>query len=890
MPHVAALVDEFARQLEAIAARHRGHPHDELVTLWRLALEREAIVGVAYRRDVVEDRLRRMPVSPEARRVIARAVRWAWRDEEAHALWIRSVLLRGGDLVERLRSGIAELEGRVAGWASSRQHHLSWAEAPATRLGAEIVEGLGVAAGRIPEAVRGDLHHLAFRDYCRLNVAAETTAAMAWRRMVVIVQEHGIETDAGDVAAFERMAEDEDRHAGIFGALADAFDGEDRLRAGIDAASLRDRVGAVGQRFLAVPGEGRPAWGNPLGKGAPVSVREGGLDAALDAVLADVDLEGLLAAQRPADRPLRVALKVTFMMQTLRGDPSPAVSAALLHALCDRLTRAGASVVLLEAPNLYDQHRRGRGVLEVARWLGLEPLHVVDAAEDQVPQDFARGLGQRTVSRAWRDADVRVLVGKLRSHPTSQVMLSLEAAEGLGARHDEFLWDDRGAERETATLMLLDALPPDLAILDAHSDVPDGLLGMIGAPEPLQPRRLYGSRDAVALDALAARHVGVDPEDESTLVRQAFDWFGDPREASPVLGHDTPIAHFRTPEHGLRTAVLMRLAAPVFRYASGRGALFLPEFDDDAFPLLEPEPAGRAALRALVWALVADPASAPDHELLPARFETVAGGALRIARLGDSGGVPLVLLHGYPDTLQIFSRLAPRLAGARPIVAFDWPGLGGSQGRPGRLGPADLAERLRGILDHLGVARADVAGFDMGGQAALAFAALHPERVGRVVVSNALLFGDAPASLEIAVMRRTGLADLAFRFAGRLVYERCLATFLDPGEELPPEVESDLWGAFQRRDVRRTLAELCAAYEASMDEMPALYGRVRAPVLALWGEEEAHFPAAHAERLAETVAGARVRVLPRARHWMAWTRPAEVADAIADFLEAPWTS
>ena len=70
---------------------------------------------------------------------------------------------------------------------------------------------------------------------------------------------------------------------------------------------------------------------------------------------------------------------------------------------------------------------------------------------------------------------------------------------------------------------------------------------------------------------------------------------------------------------------------------------------------------------------------------------------VRVARLGS--GPPLVLLHGYPDNLQVFAGLAPRLADRAEVIALDWPGLGYSDPVGGGATPAHLADRLKAILD-----------------------------------------------------------------------------------------------------------------------------------------------------------------------------------------------
>ena len=79
--------------------------------------------------------------------------------------------------------------------------------------------------------------------------------------------------------------------------------------------------------------------------------------------------------------------------------------------------------------------------------------------------------------------------------------------------------------------------------------------------------------------------------------------------------------------------------------------------------------------------------------MLATTIETHGGHELRVARLGS--GPPVILLHGYPDNLQIWSELAPRLAAHYEVFAFDWPGMGYSEAWSG-----SNAVRLRAATAH----------------------------------------------------------------------------------------------------------------------------------------------------------------------------------------------
>jgi pimeloyl-ACP methyl ester carboxylesterase len=261
--------------------------------------------------------------------------------------------------------------------------------------------------------------------------------------------------------------------------------------------------------------------------------------------------------------------------------------------------------------------------------------------------------------------------------------------------------------------------------------------------------------------------------------------------------------------------------------------------------------------------------------LLTTSYEVVDGKRLRVAHLGH--GMPLLLLHGYPDTLQIWSELAPRLAARFHVIAFDWPGLGESEPWSGGASPYDLGRRVLRLLDHWGFPRAILAAHDMGGQAALAAAVVAPERVQSLAVMNSLVIPEARTSWEIALLRRFKVNRWLLRRMPRSVFRRAVDTSID---RLPPELRAELWQHFQRQAPRDFLIRMCAGYEGTLPRLAASYELITAPTLILWGERDTHFPPIHAYRLHQRIAGSALRILPGARHWMAVDRAEEVAAEI----------
>ena len=133
----------------------------------------------------------------------------------------------------------------------------------------------------------------------------------------------------------------------------------------------------------------------------------------------------------------------------------------------------------------------------------------------------------------------------------------------------------------------------------------------------------------------------------------------------------------------------------------------------------------------------------------------------------EGDGVPVVLLHGFPDTSRLWLRQVPALveAGYRTI-APDLRGRGRSD-RP--LAVADYSLRsivqdVTGIMDALGVQRAHVVGHDWGAGVAWLLAALEPSRVERLVAIS-VGFPGAAGRPDLESLQK-GWYRLLFQFEG----------------------------------------------------------------------------------------------------------------------------
>jgi pimeloyl-ACP methyl ester carboxylesterase len=121
-------------------------------------------------------------------------------------------------------------------------------------------------------------------------------------------------------------------------------------------------------------------------------------------------------------------------------------------------------------------------------------------------------------------------------------------------------------------------------------------------------------------------------------------------------------------------------------------------------------------------------------------MEKIRVNDIELAYIRRGKGTPLVLLHGYPLDHHLWDDIVPLLEDTFDLILPDLRGFGESTTVNSTYTMDDYASDIAGLLDHLSIQKAAIAGHSMGGYVALAFARIHPERVsGLGLVSSQVL-------------------------------------------------------------------------------------------------------------------------------------------------------
>lgn len=237
---------------------------------------------------------------------------------------------------------------------------------------------------------------------------------------------------------------------------------------------------------------------------------------------------------------------------------------------------------------------------------------------------------------------------------------------------------------------------------------------------------------------------------------------------------------------------------------------------------------------------------------------------------GAATATPLVLLHSIGTDLTIHDSVAQILSDDFLVLKVDLRGHGASDATEGDYSLALLTRDVLAAMDCAGIDRAIICGTSLGGMVAMELARLAPQRVSGLVLANTSAAMDPALWPErVATARAHGVAPILVGWVGRHLSPAWMKTY-------PARVES-LERAFALIDPRGYAG--CAAAIRDMDLLPGLC-EVKAPTLVIGGEQDIATPfAGHGDRIARTIPGATVAILPTG-HLACLEEPTLFADAV----------
>jgi pimeloyl-ACP methyl ester carboxylesterase len=269
--------------------------------------------------------------------------------------------------------------------------------------------------------------------------------------------------------------------------------------------------------------------------------------------------------------------------------------------------------------------------------------------------------------------------------------------------------------------------------------------------------------------------------------------------------------------------------------------------------------------------------------------------SIHVARAGK--GRPLILLHGYPQSGEIWRHVAPRLAHERMVVIPDLPGMGLSDVKQGSYDLPSVSEDIHVLASTLGLKQVDVAGHDWGAAVAAVYALRYRQEVKKLAFIESAVGGAGfetvwvfnqpnPAMTFIPFLLAESLSEALVAGREEIFLRHLWRMFTYNKTALPFEHWSPYVEAMKRPELFHASAGYYRSVYGAVNSVRDLIasGKLMIPVLSISGEAslgaaQRGFVEAFAENIARHV------IIPNAGHFVPEEQPKALLEELKSFLD-----
>jgi pimeloyl-ACP methyl ester carboxylesterase len=251
----------------------------------------------------------------------------------------------------------------------------------------------------------------------------------------------------------------------------------------------------------------------------------------------------------------------------------------------------------------------------------------------------------------------------------------------------------------------------------------------------------------------------------------------------------------------------------------------------------------------------------------------------------EGAGPALIWVSGTGMSGESWHRSqVPHFRDRYTCVTYDLRGCGESDCPEGEYSARVMADDLAGLLDHLGIAAAHLAGFSLGAATIQEFALANPERA-----RSAALISTWSSTAREHHIRRHYQSRLIALEKGPIEVFRAFAfwmwapSMVDEEYDRIVELEEFFRTIAGARDLRGYVGHFTADLtHETLDRLPS----IRCPTLVVYGTEDLITRPEYNRRVADAIPGAKTVEIPRGGHLAILEHPEAINAAIDDFLRS----
>ena len=268
-------------------------------------------------------------------------------------------------------------------------------------------------------------------------------------------------------------------------------------------------------------------------------------------------------------------------------------------------------------------------------------------------------------------------------------------------------------------------------------------------------------------------------------------------------------------------------------------------------------------------------------EMSADRFADINGLKVRYKISGQKTNPTLLLIHGYTSSLETWDWLVPELSKDFQVIRFDSAGHGlTGPDSTNNYSHESRVEIVLGLMQHLNLEKPSIIGNSMGGNTAWHVAALHPDKVNKLVLIDASGFplnglSDVPLEINPAMKAYLTLAPKAS------VSYAVSSMYADP-TKVPVSRIDQIVNMMQKEGNGEAFVKIFETF--TLPDPTELLNNISAPTLILWGAKDATVPLEHAALFNQAIPNSEVFIFENVGHVPQEEEPQLTANKIIEFI------
>jgi pimeloyl-ACP methyl ester carboxylesterase len=263
---------------------------------------------------------------------------------------------------------------------------------------------------------------------------------------------------------------------------------------------------------------------------------------------------------------------------------------------------------------------------------------------------------------------------------------------------------------------------------------------------------------------------------------------------------------------------------------------------------------------------------------------------VRIRYLEAGSGYPLVLIHGLLGYSFSWRFTIPAFAPKFHVIVPDLPGAGFSESKRNldyRL--REIAKRLLGFLDAVGIGKCDLLGSSHGGAVAMMAASLAPERVEKLVLVSPVNPWSAVGRKRARFLSSEPVAPLFNRWAPRFKFTHAwvLRRLYGNTERIAPGTLEGYSAPYAQPGSFAHNLKILETWSDDLEDLKSSLPRIsQIPTLLIWGTLDRAVNPASAYALKDQFQNSRLVMFEGVGHLPYEESPGDFNRTVRDFLEA----